>query len=112
MRLFPGKSALFMPLCRRQGVLSWKMIARHHSKMHPGPSAGTKQPGQAYTGAERPGGWALSTILRLFLNFDTPLRGSPFPSLVLSSRTPKEYTPSGANGAGRRPLGVSGQNKV
>jgi len=35
MRLFLGKSTLFVhPLCRQQGVLSWKMIACHHSKVH------------------------------------------------------------------------------
>jgi hypothetical protein len=36
MCLFLGKSALFgHPLDRLEGVLSWKVIARHHSKVHP-----------------------------------------------------------------------------
>jgi len=35
IRLFLKKSALFdHPLCRQVDVLWWKMIARHHSKVH------------------------------------------------------------------------------
>ena len=34
MRHFPQKPQLFdVTLCRQQNVLSWKMIARHHSKV-------------------------------------------------------------------------------
>jgi hypothetical protein len=37
MQLFLEKSPLFASsLCKRQSVLSWKMIACHHSKVHPG----------------------------------------------------------------------------
>jgi hypothetical protein len=38
MRHFPQKPQLFdLTPCRQQDVLSWKMIARHHSKVHPTP---------------------------------------------------------------------------
>jgi hypothetical protein len=36
MRLFLEKPHLFAnALCRQRDVLSWKMIARHHAKVHP-----------------------------------------------------------------------------
>jgi hypothetical protein len=36
MHPFLGKSALFgHPLDRLEGILSWKMIAPHHSQVHP-----------------------------------------------------------------------------
>jgi hypothetical protein len=72
--------------------------------VHPGPSAGEQQPGQAAPGQKsRTAGHCVCAFLELFLNDGN----FPFYELALPSRTPKGHTPWRSHGAGRRPLGRS-----